>query len=113
VSHGKNYFFDNKKNQKKSLFLQRSSASGSGDNTVVGGRHYQNVHRHILREPLACRRRRALVFARSCKMPHFARSCEMQKRQAEFPAEKKRAQDKERAVGSSSGGGGIEVFCPA
>ena len=30
-----------------------SSASGGGDNTVVGGHRYQNLHRHILQELLA------------------------------------------------------------
>jgi len=35
----------------------------------VGGHHYKNLHRHILQELLACRCRRARVFARSCEMP--------------------------------------------
>jgi len=35
----------------------------------VGGHHCQNLHRHVLRELPARRRRRACVFARSCEMP--------------------------------------------
>ena len=35
-----------------------------GDNIAVGGHRYQNLDRHIVRELLARRRRRARLFAR-------------------------------------------------
>jgi len=51
MSHGKNIFLD-KKNGKKVFFLKGRQFRAVGDNIVVGGHHYQNLHRHILRELL-------------------------------------------------------------
>jgi len=52
MRHGKKHSCAIKKSG-KSVSPQRLSAPGGGDNTVVGGHHYQNLHRHILRELLA------------------------------------------------------------
>jgi len=54
----------NKKNR-NFFFPQWLSASGGGDNTVVDGHHYQNLHQHILREPASSQ---ALPSPRLCSL---------------------------------------------
>ena len=51
MSHGKKYFFY-KKNRKIVILLKGRQLWAVGDDTVMSGHHYQNLHRHILRELL-------------------------------------------------------------
>jgi len=73
MSPGKKYFFDffpifliDEKNREKAFFFKGRQLRALGDNTVVGGHHYQDLHRHILRELL--RSTQASLSPRLCSL---------------------------------------------